>query len=352
MNIGFFYPKSYPPGMGGSVHGYQLAKGLTERGHRLFSWYYGQDDNPFIRHFRGRRILSFLRRIDVLYVRRECGKPTISNHLRRLCFGRLPVVWEFNATPQEHLYAGASAERIGQIEKQLQKESRHVDAAIGVTHGIHEYIRDTLGIRRAFCIPNGSDPTLFAPRKRGSDPSSRLRVVWGGDTNYNWHDLESILEAAKQLAARRVRTAFWLYGDRTNLPHTLPENVQCHGPVPYLEFGRVLAKGDVGLFVMTCLPHQPLKEASPLKLFDYMACGLAVLAQNSGQTGEIIKEYNCGLCTSGQPNDIASKLAILEQDRAFCRRLGENGRRAVLEYYNWSRVVDETEAVLKEVTKS
>ena len=83
-----------------------------------------------------------------------------------------------------------------------------------------------------------------------------------------------------------------------------------------------------------------------------MASGLAVVAQDSGQPGEIIRNKQVGLSTSGAPEDVAKKLLTLEGDRLLCRQLGENGRRAVVEYYNWDRVVSETENILQEVLRN
>jgi glycosyltransferase involved in cell wall biosynthesis len=74
----------------------------------------------------------------------------------------------------------------------------------------------------------------------------------------------------------------------------------------------------------------------------------AVVAQEAGQKGAVIRRWNAGLFTTGGPQDIADKIMLLERDRALCRQLGLNGRRAVLEYYNWSRAAAETEAILME----
>lgn len=351
MNIGFFYPKSYPPGMGGSVHGYQLAKGLTERGHRLFSWYYGQDDNPFITHFRGRQIIQFLRAVDVLYVRVGWESKGTFRHLRRLRLGRLPVVWELNGLPEEVVYMGGSDEEAREATERLRRMARHVDAAIGVTERIRDYLRDELGIAKSYCVPNGSDPELFAPSKRNPSRDTPLRVAWIGGTKWKWHDLDSVLQAASLLAKRNANVEFTIYGSRENLPNTLPANVNCPGRVPYREMGRALSCAHVGVHLFKPLADGTEMDALPLKLFDYMACGLAVLTQASPEKGEVIREWDCGLFTSGEPEDVAEKVLSLERDRERCRQLGHNGRRAVVEYYNWGRAVAETEAALNEFAR-
>ncbi len=351
MNIGFLYgQKTYPPGLGGSIHGYQLAKNLVARGHCLFSWYYGRDDNLLIHHFRGRQLLSFLRKIDVLYLRVSWSTSMCRlARLRWLRFRRLPIVWELNGLPEEILYNDGSITDVHEANRKLRRFAKHVDAAIGVTRRIQEYLSRDLGIRRTYCIPNGSDPELFAPQQGKNDASQPLQVVWIGSLSWPWHALDTICQAARILARQKANVEFVIYGRRENLPSNLPSNVTCEGKVPYADLGKKLAAGHVGLHLFKPLPDGEMIDGSPLKLFDYMASGLAVIAQDSGQTGEIIKRSNSGLLTSGSPEDVAEKLTVLERDRSLCRALGENGRRAVVEYYNWDRVTKETELVLNEV---
>jgi len=350
MNIGFLYgQKTYPPGSGGSVHGYQLAKGLTERGHRLFSWYYGQEDSPFITHFRGRQILRFLWAVDLLYVRINWNSKGTFRTLRRLRLGKLPVVWELNGLPQELSYIGNTEDEVRAATDRLRRMARHVDAAIGVTERVRDYLENELGIPRTYCIPNGSDPELFRPGEQPASRDAPLRVVWIGGTKWPWHDLDALIQTAALLAKRNANVQFTIYGNRENLRKTLPSNVRCPGKVPYLKLSNLLSSAHVGLHSFRRRGEELSIDGSPLKLFDYMACGLTILAQDTGQTGSIIREWDCGLFTTGEPEDVAEKILILEGDRERCRQLGHNGRRAVVEYYNWERAAAETEELLEAV---
>jgi len=349
MNVGFIYGLPlYPPGVGGSIHGYQLAKGLKERGHRLYSWYYGDDESPLVSHFRGRQALRFVRTIDVLYLRVSWSALMCRfARLRWLRLRRLPVVWELNGLPEELLYYGQGREQMNQATARLRRFARGVDAAIGVTPRIRDYLREELGIARSYCIPNGSDAELFAPRQGPPEPAAALKVAWIGKANCPWHDLDGLLEAARILARRGVNVELTLFGQRDKLPAELPPNVRCPGPVPYLKLGEELGRLDAGLVVFKPAPDGTPKDVLPLKLFDYMASGLAVLSQDAGETGRIVRQWQAGLITTGAPEDLAERIAALERDRSLCRRLGRNGRRAVEEYYNWTRVAEETERVLR-----
>jgi glycosyltransferase involved in cell wall biosynthesis len=342
----------YPPNVGGSIHGYQLAKCLTTRGHHLYSWYYGDDENPFCKHFRGRELFRFLRTIDVLYIRIEwAALLRWQDPLQLLLRMRVPSVYEFNGLPDEIRYRSDSRVDIGDVAAKLCKLARRGHAAIGVTEGIRKYLDEKIGFRKNYCVPNGSDPVLFNPSTKTSKSSEALQVVWMGSTKAGWHDTDAIVEAAQILHERRINVQFRIYGDPTYLLRPMPPNLRVCGSVPYDRLGSEISDGDVGLHIFRSLQEVSI-DGSPLKVFDYMACGLATIAQGYGQSGEIIQHRNNGLITSGTPEDLADKIEILEQDRDLCMRLGQNGRRAVCSYYNWERVAKETELALMDVLKN
>ncbi|MGD9676612.1 MAG: glycosyltransferase family 4 protein [Candidatus Bipolaricaulia bacterium] len=95
-----------------------------------------------------------------------------------------------------------------------------------------------------------------------------------------------------------------------------------------------LSQADVGL---VCLhPLQRYVDALPVKLFEYMAAGLPVIASDFPGLRAIVEEADCGLLVN--PLDVHSlseamcRLAESPEER---RRLGANGRRAIAERYNW-----------------
>ncbi len=350
MNIGFIYGiQTYPPETGGSIHGYQLAKGLTNRGHRLYSWYYGDDASPYCSHFRGRELFRFLRAIDVLYIRIDWAQLLRwRDPLQLVLRTRIPTVYEINGLPEEIRYNPGLSLNLENIAARLRSLARRGHAAIGVSEKIRVFLDEDIGFRKAYCIPNGSDPVTFSPCAITSEPGAALQVVWMGSTHAGWHDIDAILEAARILDERRIKVVIRLYGDPAHLPGQLPANVKACGHATYDRIGAEIRDANVGLHVWRSVQGATI-DGSPLKTFDYMACGLAVIMQEGGQKGEIIREWDNGLITSGTPVDLADKIQFLEGDRKLCARLGENGRRAVIEYYNWDRVAAETEAVLADL---
>jgi glycosyltransferase involved in cell wall biosynthesis len=97
----------------------------------------------------------------------------------------------------------------------------------------------------------------------------------------------------------------------------------------------VLGRSIAGL--VTLHPIINYLDALPVKMFEYMAAGIPPIASNFPLWREIIEGNNCGLCVDPlDPAAIAQAIDYLVTHPDEARRMGENGRRAVLEKYNWS----------------
>lgn len=97
----------------------------------------------------------------------------------------------------------------------------------------------------------------------------------------------------------------------------------------------VLARSRAG--IVTFLPVPNHIDAQPNKMFEYMSAGVPVIASHFPLWREIIEGNQCGLCVDPlQPEQIAAAIDYLIDHPEEARRMGENGRRAVMERYNWA----------------
>lgn len=98
---------------------------------------------------------------------------------------------------------------------------------------------------------------------------------------------------------------------------------------------NIFSRSVAGL--VTLHPQPNHIDAQPIKMFEYMSAGLPVIASNFPLWRDIIEANDCGLCVN--PLDtaaIAKAIDYLVTHPDEARRMGENGRRAVLEKYNWA----------------
>jgi glycosyltransferase involved in cell wall biosynthesis len=84
------------------------------------------------------------------------------------------------------------------------------------------------------------------------------------------------------------------------------------------------------------IPHEVSAHTNttiPNKIFDYMACGIPVIASNAIPMNRIIAEEKCGkVFKNGDNTDLVRVLIELYKNEDC---YGENGKRAVLKKYNW-----------------
>lgn len=100
------------------------------------------------------------------------------------------------------------------------------------------------------------------------------------------------------------------------------------------EVKKVLGRSVAG--IVTFLPEPNHIDAQPNKMFEYMSAGLPVVGANFPLWREIIEGNECGICVDPLvPSEIAGAIDQLVEKPALAKRMGENGRRAVHERYNW-----------------
>lgn len=99
--------------------------------------------------------------------------------------------------------------------------------------------------------------------------------------------------------------------------------------------GKVLDKSLAGLVVLH--PIINYLDALPIKMFEYMAAGIPVIASDFPLWRKIILGNQCGLCVNPMnPSEIAKAIDYLVKNPDVARQMGENGRKIVQEQYNWA----------------
>ncbi len=116
----------------------------------------------------------------------------------------------------------------------------------------------------------------------------------------------------------------------------LPEwkHVEYLGQMPYEAVPKRLGGASIGLVCLHPLPR--FLVSHPLKLFEYMAAGIPVIASDFPIWRDIINEARCGLVVDpSDPGAIAQAIDSLLDDAALARRMGAAGRAFAEAQYNW-----------------
>lgn len=114
----------------------------------------------------------------------------------------------------------------------------------------------------------------------------------------------------------------------------LAQRVQLTGVVPHNQLHNYLMRATVGL-----IPVQPVSQFDriiPTKMFEYMACALPIVASDLPPIRRFTGDLGCGFLVEPEdPQSYARAIDYLLDHPEEARKMGENGRAAFLEKYNW-----------------
>ena len=125
----------------------------------------------------------------------------------------------------------------------------------------------------------------------------------------------------------------------------LEHQVRADGLERSILFTGALAQQDVARLVphfdVALAPYRKLEHSfyfSPLKLFEYMAAGVAVAAPRLGQIAEILRDGETGLLYPDDDSDALARACLrLLDDPELRTRLGTAAAREVRTHYTWTR---------------
>lgn len=113
--------------------------------------------------------------------------------------------------------------------------------------------------------------------------------------------------------------------------------IKYHGIVPWEEVSKYLVNADVGLILLQPVPaYLYYPGENIIKLFEYMSAGLPIIISNFPKLENMILEIGCGVSVDPtDPKAIAESIEFLYRNADLRKRMGENGKKAVIEKYNW-----------------
>lgn len=217
----------------------------------------------------------------------QATSPPIGGVLRRLGFATPDVLWLSNSRFSHALPRLVRArvtacrisddwEHFGNVPPALIALHDEMVDATDIVFVTSRRLQKKLAARRpdAIYLPNAVADFFFdrpaaEPAMLSAFPHPRLVFVGKLDA---WVDFDAIAH----IAERHPDASVLVVGPGTPAPRAYPKNVHFTGPFPYRELPWLLNFCDVGLvpFIRNELTH----AVSPLKLYEYLACGLPTVA--------------------------------------------------------------------------
>jgi len=275
----------------------------------------------------------------------------------------VPHLVELNA-PLAVEQASYRGTRLGELAAQAEQWMlTRADAVLAVSEALRDHVLG-LGVEpsRVHVSPNGVDPTLFQPGPPDAAVRARLGLEDGPVLGFvgglrPWHGVEVLPELLERLARRHRKLQLLIVGEgqlRSQLEEKFG-NVKSGGraifagTLPHEQIAPVIRQFNVALAPYPKLDH-PF-YFSPLKLFEYMACGVPVVAAEVGQIAAVVRHGRTGLLfPPGDLDALEDACHRLLESPRLCRTLGRAAAKLVHNHYTWdhnaSRAIELARAII------
>lgn len=223
------------------------------------------------------------------------------------------------------------------------------DAVLAVSVPLREYAI-SLGAEpeRVHVVPNSVNPELFhsddsADPEVGRTPAGGPVLGFVGGLR-PWHGVEVLPALVERLTGRYPDIRLVIAGDgplrgeleRDARERGIEQNVVFTGALPHEEIPAEIRRFDVAL-----APYPRLKHDfyfSPLKIFEYLACGVPVVAAGLGQIPDIVRDGETGLLyPPDEPEALLAACERLLEDPDLRESLGRAAAKDVHTHYTWDR---------------
>ncbi|MFT7461711.1 MAG: glycosyltransferase involved in cell wall biosynthesis [Pseudohongiellaceae bacterium] len=280
---------------------------------------------------------------DVLYERHALNNTAGIRAARKL---GIPLLLEVNSPLTHERSAHETLVFQGWSQRSERRVLAAADRLLVVTQVLADMlVADGVDPAKIEVIPNGADLSQYPAD--ALDDHEGLVVGFSGFFR-PWHDIESLVTALAD-GVLPANARLLLVGDGPSRESIeglaaklgVGERVTITGAVERSQIPGLVRSMDI------CVQPAATAWASPLKLFEYMAAGRAIVAPDQDNLREVLEHQRTGLLF--EPGAMAQAVARLAHDDALREDMG-HGARAHLEQrpYTWDGNAARVEAIAAE----
>ena len=198
--------------------------------------------------------------------------------------------------------------------------------------------------RRTHVIPSGVDRERFEGLP--SPDRSAARLIFVGNL-MAWSGIELAIQAMRQIrdalpdsrliVAGRAPVDYAEHLNRLADRHLPPDAVRFLGQLDPAALPPLLGGASVGLACFEPVPFR--RYATPLKVVEYMAAGLPIIATEGTEAAAMVTRHECGVVVRYDPGAMAEAVLRLLDSRELYERLSRNAARQSAGY-DWTVLLD------------
>jgi glycosyltransferase involved in cell wall biosynthesis len=229
--------------------------------------------------------------------------------------------------------------------------ARRLDRVIVVSNTSRRDVEDAFDLppQRVRVVYNGIDTDTFRPLAGVERMPDKLLYV--GNSEDRNKGARYFLEALDMLKDELDFRVTFVDNEKWRLK-LAPALVNAYGLNSRVDFtGRISTPDLVRHYnEAKLLVSSSVHEGFGLPLAEAMACGTPTVATQIGAFREIVRHGESGwLVPPADPRALADAIRMMWRDESLRRRLGEGGRRRILDAFNWRKAAEETLAVYEEI---
>lgn len=112
--------------------------------------------------------------------------------------------------------------------------------------------------------------------------------------------------------------------------------VEYKGVVSHKEAVEIVKESGIGFSVLQNVGQYPYLHNLPTKVYEYMAAGIPVIISDFEYVRNVLEKYKFGIAVNpGDVEEIAEAIQKISKDKELVYFMGEEGKRAVKEQFNW-----------------
>jgi len=226
------------------------------------------------------------------------------------------------------------------------------DRVVVLTEGLRDLVvgRYRVASERVMVLPSGTDTGLFVPQDTAA---CRRRIGLAPDRDYigfvgsfyRYQGLQCLLDAMAIIKRTVPSVHLLLVGDGEAAPElkqqadrlALNPGITWAGRISYLEVPTW-----IGAMTLCVAPFRGDRgETSPVKIFDYLACGKPVIASAiPSVSATFVQEAGVALVPPDDPAALAHAMLVLLNDQDRQARMAALGRRFVVQGFSWTHLTN------------